>query len=130
MRGENELGRCPLALGQIVQRLASPLDHRLDNPVGIAQQVEIVFQVAGGDQMDVVGVKELCRAAFLQGGQVLEHNRAALVGGIAGGRAGRGDVEQDHRNAYPGQQRRDPAAHCPRSEHGGLANDIPHDALL
>ena len=105
------------------------LDDGLDDPVGIGQSIDVVFEIAGRDQPQVVGVVKLGGAALFESFQVLEHNRVAPLREIAGRAVRGGDVQQDHRHADPRQQRRDAAAHRAGPDDTCFANLKGHYSL-
>jgi hypothetical protein len=78
-----------------VQRLldVGAFQHRFDNPVAIGQFAQIVFQVAGFDQLRRAVVHESRRFALAHAGD------GALGQGVAVVRASRNDIQQHHGHA-------------------------------
>ena len=90
------------------------LDHRLDDPVRIAQEVQVVLDIAGGDALGV---------GFLHEGRGvrLEHpGDGALGQRVPVARAVRHDIEQHHIVPGIGDVGGDAAAHQTRPDDGGL----------
>jgi len=86
------------------------LDDGFDDPVALADQVQVVFEVAGQDEGGPVGAEEAA-------GPLLERVVDAFERGrIAVGLAGNDDVEQDGGNAGISEVRGDARAHSARTE--------------
>ena len=97
------------------------LDDRLDDPIAIGEQADIVLDVAGGDAAGVSLMHEGC-------GVGLEH---PLDGAFGDGAAVRavpgGDVEKHHRHPGVGDMGGDTGAHDAGADHRRLA-DFDHPA--
>ena len=91
-----------------------PLDHRLDDPVRVAQQVQMVLDVAGGDALGV-GLLHEGRGVGLEHAGDRAFGQRAAVAAIR-----RHDVEQHHVMAGIGDVGGDAAAHQTRPDDGGL----------
>ncbi len=114
------------------------LNNHLDNPVGIAQLVEVVLQVAERDKLGGIGGKQRGRLGLkLSFPQALDDSIANLGRGQreAFGRilrvqlAGR-DIQQRDRQAGAGDQRGNAAAHSAGTDHRNTIDFKVHAVLL
>ncbi len=110
------------------------LHHRLDHPVGLRHGIEIVLQVAQGDQSGVFLGEETGRAGLERPLEALLHDAVAhrpvlqgqpLLLFFRGQRTGH-DVQQRDRHAGVRQVRGDGSAHRPCADHHGVANLVFH----
>ena len=114
--GRDDRARLPNRIDLAVDGLLGVhlLDHRLDDPVGIAQEAEVVLDIAGGDALGV-------RLRHEGRGISLEHPRHRALGErVPVFRALWHDIEQHHVVAGIGDVGGDAAAHQPRPDDGGL----------
>ena len=95
-----------------------PLDHRLDDEVGILDPVEVLVEVAEA-HAGLGGVVEKRRRVHLRQRRPCLLDEAVGRARLADG--GRRDVEQIHRQACVGAVGGDLCAHRARAEHGDLA---------
>ena len=95
--------------------------HRLADPVAIGELAEIIFQVAGRDELRRLRMHEGRRA-------LLHHLRdGAFRKLVAVGGPGGNDIEQQHGDARVGDMGGDTAAHDAGAENGDLL-DLAHQA--
>ena len=87
------------------------LDHGFDDPVHLAERVQIVLQVARGDQTRGLAAHERRGIGFLHPLERALGERVAIV------RPFRHHVEQQDRDTGVGDLRRDAGAHHPGAEH-------------
>ena len=124
VRGDDGAGLANLF--DLAQQAALDLevfDDGFDDPVDIGELVEIVFEVADGDQ---------ARERWLEEGGGLGLHRGFETGGgdaIARGAVGVGrhDVEQIRRNTGVGQVCGDAGAHGARAQNGDSLNPLQHE---
>ena len=89
--------------------------HRLDHPIAVGQQFEVVVEIAGCDVNRKRRIEERGRLAALQ---VLER----LRGDAGGGAVLRCDVQHHHGQSRVGEMRSDARAHRSRAQHRRLAD--------
>ncbi len=91
------------------------LEHHLDDPVALRQQIQVILKIAGRHLPGVARMHE-GRGVRLQ--QALDRALRHLV--PVCGALGH-DVEQHHRETRVRDMRRDAPAHDPRAQHGHFA---------
>ena len=92
------------------------LGDGFDDPVAIGDFIEVVFEVAGGDELGVFVDEESAGAEFDDAFDSLQR------GGVAIGLVGKNDIEEDGRNAGVGEVGGNPGAHGAGSEDGNFLN--------
>ena len=100
-------------------------DDGFDDPVDIGELVEIVLEVADGDQARERGLKE-SGGLGLDGGFQSGGGDAVARGAVG---VGRHDVEQIRRNTGVGQVCGDAGAHGARAQNGDSLNPLQHEML-
>ncbi len=97
--------------------------HGLDDPVHVSQLLQIVFEVADGDQpgqrrLEKRGRPGLDRSFQSGGGETVAHRTV---------RIGRDDVQKVGGNTGIGQVRGDAGAHGARAQNGDFLNSFLHE---
>ena len=105
----------------LVERLldVQALDHRLDDPVAVFEHIEVVVDIAGGDQAGVALGHERRRIGLQQ----LRHR--AFGNSVPVGAVLRHDVEQHAGDARVGDVRGDAGPHHACADDGGFL-DLGH----
>ena len=90
-----------------------PLNHRFDHPVGVGDNFQVFFIIAGGDKFRLGGIEQ---RRGLQPGDLAE----VLIGGLLI------DIIKQHRNVDAGEQGSDLPAHQPTAQDRNLLDGVCH----